>query len=149
MIERARAGSSRPVHILGLASLVWGAFLFIGMGAGILLTYATWGDADPPITVADWTLAVALMAVGIGLLRDAKWALRASVVLGIATLGFGVYWRVWGNSATGPGFPTPDALTGAGLPWFIFLFTGAMILASLGVGAIRDSGHRHKAPEAS
>ena len=119
------------LRIAGGASLAWGAFLGLGMIAAILATQSMFGDVDTVDTLADWTATGGLVVVGRGLLRSRWWSGVAAWVRSLVLMVFGVYWAIWGNSDTGPGAPFPDPLTGAGLPWPVFVGSGLVIGAML------------------
>jgi hypothetical protein len=119
------------LRILGGAALAWGAFLALGMITAIVGTQSTYGDVDTVGTLADWTATVALVVVGRGLLRSRWWAGIAAWATSVGLMVFGVYWVIWGNSDTGPGAPFPDPLTGAALPWPVFVVPGLVIAATL------------------
>jgi hypothetical protein len=119
------------LRILGGAALAWGAFLGLGMITAIVGTQSTYGDVDTVGTVADWTATVALVVVGRGLLRSRWWAGVGAWATSVGLTVFGVYWAIWGNSDTGPGAPFANPLTGAALPWPVFVVPGLVITAML------------------
>lgn len=119
------------LRILGVAALAWGAILGLGMMTAIAGTQVTFGDVDTVGTLADWTATVALVVVGRGLLRSRWWAGIAAWATSLGLTAFGGYWAVWGNSDTGPGTPFPNPVTGAALPWPVFVLPGLVIAAML------------------
>jgi hypothetical protein len=119
------------LRILGGAALAWGAFLALGMITAIVGTQSTYGDVDTVGTLADWTATVALVVVGRGLLRSRWWAGIGAWATSVGLTVFGIYWAIWGNSDTGPGAPFPDPVTGAALPWPVFVMPGLVIAAML------------------
>lgn len=119
------------LRILGGAALAWGTFLGLLMITAIVGTQSTYGDVDTVGTLADWTATVALVVVGRGLLRSRWWAGVGAWSSSGGLTVFGVYWAIWGNSDTGPGAPFPDPLTGAALPWPVFVVPGLVIAATL------------------
>jgi len=119
------------IRALGLGALGFGVFLALVMAIAIVGTQYTFGDVDVAGTVADWTSALALIIVGVGLLRGRSWAGIGGWIAGSGLMAFGLYWAIWGNSDTGPGAPFPDVLTGAALPWPVFFVPGIIIVATL------------------
>jgi hypothetical protein len=91
------------IRALGLGALGFGAFLALVMAIAIVGTQYTFGDVDVAGTVADWTSALALIIVGVGLLRGRSWAAIGGWIAGSGLMAFGLYWAIWGNSDTGPG----------------------------------------------
>lgn len=118
--------------------LGFGVFLSLVMAIAIIGTAATFGDVDTVGTLADWTATISFAVVGIGLLRGRWWAGIAARVTSAGLILFGAYWAIFGNSDTGPGAPIPDPLSGAALPWPVFLVPGVVIAAILGLRPSRD-----------
>lgn len=119
------------LRILGGAALAWGAFLGLLMIIAIVGTQSTYGDVDTVGTLADWTATVALVVVGRGLLRSRWWAGVAAWATSVGLTVFGVYWAMWENSDFGPGALFANPLTGAELPWPVFVVPGLVIAAML------------------
>jgi hypothetical protein len=149
--DKVRKLGRAPValRILGGAALAWGAFLGLGMITAIVGTQSTYGDVDTVGTLTDWTATVALVVVGRGLLRSRWWAGVGAWATSVGLTVFGVYWVIWGNSDTGPGAPIPHPVTGAALPWPVFVVPGLVIAATLlprsSRAWIRRARREHKA----
>ena len=124
------ARAPAALRILGGAALAWGAFLGLGLIAGIVATQSMFGDVDTVGTLADWTAIVALVVVGRGLLRSRWWAGVGAWVASLGLIVFGVYWAIWGFG-TGPTTPIPNPPMEAGFPWPAFVVPGVVIAAML------------------
>jgi hypothetical protein len=118
--------------------LGFGVFLGLVMAIAIIGTAATFGDVDTVGTLADWTTTISLVVVGVGLLRSRWWAGVAAQVTSAGLILFGAYWAILGNSDTGAGAPIPDPMSGAALPWPVFLVPGVIIAVILGLRPSRD-----------
>jgi hypothetical protein len=125
----ARAPSA--LRILGGAALAWGTFLGLGMITAIVGTQSTYGDVDTVGTLADWTATVALVVVGRALLRSRWWAGIAAWATSVRLIVFGVYWPFGGTLTPGPGHSFQTPVTGAALPWPVFVVPGLAIAAML------------------
>lgn len=81
--------------------------------------FARWRDSilgqDLPEsvgTIADWAALSGLVIVGVGLRRARRWARVSGWILGLALVGFGLYWL----AAVKEPPPVPNLLTQAGMP---------------------------------
>lgn len=110
--------------------------------------FARWRDSilgqDLPEsvgTIADWAALSGLVIVGVGLRRARRWARVSGWILGLALVGFGLYWL----AAVKEPPPVPNLLTQAGMPWPAFLWPGVVLLAGLSLDAFMRRRERTRA----